>query len=244
MPKRIFNPLLVLFALLLFSCSQKEKITVLAAAGLKEPITQLVNLYEKNRKGVEVNLVLQGSGDLLTLLEAKKGDLYIPAAASYMGEAVRRKLIDPKTVGVLAYHVPVLVVKEDKAKGVKNLDDILQRSLKIGIGDPKAAAIGKLSVEILKRLGLYGRFMKKVVVETATVNQLLLYLRSGQLDAAIVWKELARKLKGFKVIPLGGEVEKVEVGITTFSKNRKAAEDFEKFLLKHSEVFEKEGFSP
>jgi len=234
-------------ALFINSCgSQKEnRITVLAAAGLKEPMTQLVEQYKKEHPKSDLILVLGGSGDLLAMLKNGKGDLYIPASDYYMKRAVGLKLVDPQTVKVVAYHVPVLVVRKDKAGQIKTFKDLINADLRIGLGDSKAAAIGKLSDEILNRTGIYQKVLPKIVVRTPTVNQLLVYLKTGQIDAAIVWKELTPLLgKDFIVIPIGGDFyRKVTAGVTTFSKNRKGALDFENYLIEHRNTFQRAGFS-
>ncbi len=220
---------------------------VLAAAGLKEPMAELAESYRKSHPKVNLKVVYAGSGDLLAQLRTKKGDLYIPASQFYMEKAINRHLIDPKTVKVLAYHVPVLVVRKNKAKEINALRDLEKADIRLGIGDPKAAAIGRISVEILKRAGLYDALKGKIAVETPTVNQLLVYLKTGQIDAAIIWKELALRLKGFKVIeipPSLGGVEKVEVGVSAFAKDRAHTLEFENYLLEHREIFKKYGFSP
>ena len=56
---------------------------------------------------------------------------------------------------------------------------------------------------------------------------------------------MAQKLKDFAVTEfpqrLGG-LEKIPVGVTTFSSDPQLAKDFENFLLKSREVFRKYGF--
>ena len=238
--------LLLVLSVLFFTSCGREGITSLTAAGLKEPFLHLVEKYKGEHPGEKVDVVFAGSGNLLVKLENRLGDLYIPASYSYMEEAVKRNLIDPKTVKILAYHRPVLVVRNSFAGNVKSLEDLLKVDLKIGIADPKEAAIGRVTYRILKKAHLWEALQPKIAVKTATVNQLLLYLKSGAIDAAIVWGELARKLKGVAVIELPPslvEREPIPVGVTTFTKNREAAVKFETYLLKHREVFKTYGFS-
>lgn len=239
---KVFPLLVVIF---LFSSCGSEKITSLTAAGLKDPFLQAVELYKKKNPHREVDVVFAGSGSLLVKLQNHLGDLYIPASYSYMEEAVKKGLIDPKTVKILAYHEPVLVVKKPYAEKVKSLKDLLRVKLRIGIADPREAAIGRVTYKILKKAGLWEAIQPKVVVKTPTVNQLLLYLQSGQIDAAIIWEELTKKLQNVKVIkfpPQLVEREPIPVGVTAFTKHREAALDFEKFLLEHREIFKRFGF--
>jgi molybdate transport system substrate-binding protein len=241
MGKKFLILLISLPSLLLTSCGDKKELTVLAAAGLKEPFSQAVESYEKKHPEVDIKVVYAGSGSLLVKLKNRLGDLYIPAAESYIKTAVGEGLVDPQTVKVLAYHRAVLVSK----KPIEDIYSFYKVCSRIGISDPKEAAIGKVTYGLLTKMGLWEKIQPKVAVKTSTVNQLLLYLQNGQIDCAIIWKELAKKLKGFTVIEfpqrLGG-LEKIPVGVTTFSSDPQLAKDFENFLLRNREVFRKYGF--
>ena len=235
--------LLLLLALLFLSCSQKEKITVLSAAGLKEPITEIVEKFEEKNPKVDVDVVFAGSGSLLVKLKNRLGDIYIPAAEEYIKKAVKGGLIEPNSIRVLAYHEPVLVVR--KNLNIKGLEDLLNKPIEIGIADPKEAAIGRITYEIFKKAGLWEELEKRVKVKAATVNQLVLYFNTGQIDAAVIWRELAPKVKNAKVLefPEGLRIlEKIPIGITTFTKKERLAERFLNFTLEQKAVFEKYGF--
>lgn len=225
------------------SCSDEKKITVLAAAGLKEPLTALAQKFEKNAPKTKVELVFSGSGSLLVKLKNRLGDLYIPAAESYIKEAQKEGLIDPKRVKILAYHIPVLVVR--KGLPIKSFYDLLKENIKLGISDPKEAAIGKVTYKIFKKAGIWEKIQPKIKVKAATVNQLILYFNTGQIDAALIWKELASKVKDAIIVEIPkplAEYEAIPIGITAFSQNPKGAQKFENFLLKERELFRKYGF--
>jgi len=237
---RWFIPFLT-FLVFLFSCNQKkESLEILSAAGLKEPITKLAEEYKRQHPDTELNLILAGSGELLTELSQGRGDIFIPAAEYYMNVALKRGLIIPESVKVVGKHIPVLVVRKEKAHVVRSFNDLKTADVRLGIGDPNIAAIGKISYRILEKAKLLPYVEKRIVVKTPTVNQLLIYLNSGQIDAAIVWKELTKKLQNVVVIPIPSEVnvvEKIEVGIAKHTKNQKMAKEFEDFLIKEGIKF-------
>ena len=236
---------LLLVAATITSCGGDKKIVSLTAAGLKEPFLEVVGLYRKKNPKWEVETVFAGSGSLLVKLENRLGDLYIPAAYSYMEEALRRGLIDPKTVRILAYHKPVIVVSKALAGKVKSVYDLTKAGIRLGIADPREAAIGRVTKRILQKAGLWERIRKNTVVRTPTVNQLLLYLKGGQINAAIIWKELAYKLPNAVIVefpPNLVEVEPIPVGVTIFSKHPKEAYGFEEFLLRQRSIFKRFGF--
>jgi len=242
-----FRHIFLLFlsvAFTFFSCSSKSKtsLVVLTASGLKEPFNQLVEKYQKEHPEEEIKVIYGGSGNLLALLEEGKGDLFIPAGEFYIKLALKRELIDPSTVRELTQFVPVLVVKDSFASKVKDLKDLVKVPLKVGLGDPKAASIGRVSKQILEKAGIWNLLKDKIVVKTATVSQLLVYLKTGQIDATIIWKHLVRNLKGFKVIPITKPylvVEKVEISVSKTTKYKMEAESFETFLLENRKFFDK-----
>ncbi len=245
---KILKLLLLVVSIILFSCQdgKKQEITVLAAAGLKPAFERIVSLYKQQHPKVEVNVIYAGSGELLSYLESGKGDIFIPASDYYMDRALSSGLVVPSTVRVVAYHTPVLVVSKSAQGKVKTIFDLTKERVRVGIGDPKAAAIGKVSVEIFKKAGIWPEVSKNIVVKTPTVNQLLIYLTTQQIDASLVWKELTKNLRGVKVIeipPQYNEIKTVQIAVSKNSKNKKLSEEFENFVLQHRDIFKEEGFS-
>jgi len=229
------------------SCgNNKKRLTILAGAGLKEPLTQIVNLYEKQNPNTDVSVIYGGSGTLLTYIKEGKGDVFIPGSAYYLRIAKEKGFIEPRSVRFVAYHTPVLVVRKSLAEKIHSIYDLAKVDLRIGLGDPQAAAIGRVTDKILHKAGIYEKVSKKVVVRTPTVNQLLVYLNTGQIDAAIVWKDLVKNNKDLVVIsiPKGiNEIKTIEVGIAKNTPYKDEALKFETFLISHREIFEKAGFT-
>jgi molybdate transport system substrate-binding protein len=67
------------------------------------------------------------------------------------------------------------------------LKDLTEPGLKLGVCNPKQSALGALTVNLLDQLGLTEEIMKNVVVQTPTADLLVNQLRTGALDAAIVY---------------------------------------------------------
>jgi molybdate transport system substrate-binding protein len=61
----------------------------------------------------------------------------------------------------------------------------------VGLADAKAAAIGKVSMAILKKNNLTEPVLANCVVRPSTTNQLLIYTATGQVDAVIAWEDQA-----------------------------------------------------
>ena len=241
--------LYVLLIVFLFANSgwAKAVITVYSGAGMRKPMDKIGIAFEQ-KYDVEVKYNYAGSNTLLSQMELTKiGDCYMPGATMYIEKAKEKGLVDYEKP--VAYHIPVIAVLKGNPAKIKSLKDLAGPGIRIISGDPKAAAIGKLGVEILKKNGIYDAVWRHVVATTATVNELIIYLCMGQADASIIWKAsllgtedktdivtIAKKQNLIKVI---------SIGRLTFSKNKEMAKKFVDFVTSSEGklIFEKSGFT-
>lgn len=245
---QLVGTVLVPVLLLLNSCSDTGKHTMMVycGAGLTKAASEIGELFEKEY-GTAVHYNFAGSNSLLSQMQiVKKGDVYIPAANYYMEIASNKKLVDkPVTI---AFHIPVIAVPKGNPKNIASLEDLAGTNIRIGLGDPNAAAIGKTAVEIFKKNNLEQQVNKNVVTRTATVNELVVYLSLNQLDAAVIWEDNAlAAAKKIDFIPIPGNqnrVETIPAAVLTLSKQKKHARRFIDFLRSHKakEILEKYGF--
>jgi len=238
--KRKFSGLLLLYLcclLCVVSCtkdSSKENktIVVYCGAGLKKMALEVGELFEKNT-GISIQYNFGGSNILLSQLQlVKNGDIYIPGSSYYLEIANSKNLIqDSQTI---AYHIPVIAVSKSNPKQITRLEDLAREHMRIAFADPSAAAIGKTAVEILKKNNLSEAIEKQVVVRTATVNELVVYLSLEQVDAAIIWEDNAEsakdKIDSIHIPDSQNVIKTIPAGILTFSENKKASQMFLKFL--------------
>ncbi len=236
--------------LLLNSCSdtRKQTMAVYCGAGLNKAASEIGELFEKEY-GTAVHYNFAGSHTLLSQMQmVKRGDVYIPGAAYYMEIAQNKNLVEkPETI---AYHIPVIAVPKGNPKQVTSLEDLAGNDLRVGLGDPKAAAIGKTAAEIFKKNKLEQKVYKNVVTRTATVNELVTYLSLNQIDAAVIWEDNAVAAKNkVDIIPIPENknwVKTIPAAVLTLSKQKKHARRFIDFLRsrKAKEILEKYGFKP
>lgn len=161
-----------------------ETIHLFAGAGLRQPIDRLIASFEA-KTGHKVQADYGGSGkQCVKIRTAGQGDLFMPGAFFYIEDLQKDKLAhDPVPVAV---HTPVVGVNKSCAIAVNTLDDLATPGLRIALGDPKAMALGRTAMDILERSGKKDAILKNVVVYGATVKQLALYLKQGDVDAAII----------------------------------------------------------
>jgi molybdate transport system substrate-binding protein len=86
-----------------------------------------------------------------------------------------------------------MAVRKDKAAGIDSYAALADSSLKIGMGDPQSIALGKSGEKLLEATGYGEALRQKVVVRTATIKQLVLYLLNGDVDAAVIGRTDAVK---------------------------------------------------
>jgi molybdate transport system substrate-binding protein len=92
----------------------------------------------------------------------------------------------------VCYFVPVILVAKGNPKGIKSLQDLLQPGLRLGLGNPEACAVGQVSAKMFQKNRIpLDAIKKNTKVETLTVNELGLQVKTGHLDAAIVWDATA-----------------------------------------------------
>lgn len=161
------------------------------AAGMRLPVSAMAEAFEKER-GVSLQLNYDGSNRLLGQIKlTRKGDVYIAGDTDYMDMALRDGLVASSTS--MCYFVPVIMVQKGNPKGVRVLADLIKPGIRVGQGDEKAAAVGRLMPRLLELNGVDREVWKRnVVMETPTVNELGIGIKLGTIDAAVVWDAIAK----------------------------------------------------
>ncbi len=236
----------------------EKTLIVLCGAGLMKPMNELVKMFE-DKYHVKIEVDYGGSGELFAKLEMGIGDVFVPGSYYYIKIAQEKGLIIPSTIVNITLHIPVIAVPAGNPAHIHSLRDLLKPGIRIAIGNPKACAIGRVTIKIFKKNGLYSLFIEKLkrgeIVEAPTVNQLLLYVVTGQVDAAIIWEDLATwpQSKGkIEIIHIPANeniIKTIAAAVTIYAKrdgNLNIAEKFVKFISSSEglKIWEKWGFRP
>jgi len=232
---------------------QNKTITVLAGAGFVKVTNDLKTEFEKENPGVTVNVKNGGSGELFGILETQKNaDIFLPADYKYMQDAMDKGYMKNDTVKNITKNIPVIAVQKGNPKNITSLADLAKPGVKVALGDPSGPAIGKTSAKLLNKTGLNKTVQPNVIVKTTTVNQLLTYLVTGQVDAVIIWEDMGTWSEGqgkidIISIPQNQTITStVPIGITVYTKDSSLAQKFEDFATgpKGMAIWEKWGFKP
>ncbi len=212
-----------------------KELLVFAGAANMPPLTEAARLYEK-RYGVKVRLTFGGSGVVLSQMKlTRKGDVYVPGSDDYMDKALKEGLIDPKSVRVICWLTPAIIVPKGNPKGIKSLQDLTKPGIRVGIAAPGSVCLGDVAKEILEQTGLWEKIRPNIVVEAKDCADLAVQLKLGLVDAIIGWDVFVYWYPDtpMDIVPIPPEVLQVRhipAGVTVFAWDKKEAQRFVNFL--------------
>jgi molybdenum ABC transporter molybdate-binding protein len=223
-------------------------LTVHCAAGIKGPVTKAAKEYEQ-QFGNRVELTFGGSGALLSALTVRNhGDIYIAGDDSYVSDAKQRGLV--AEILALASMHPVIAVRSGNPKNITSYRDLLRLDVRTGLGNPEAAAVGKIAKRVATDLGFWDQLRDKVTVMKPTVNDLGNDLQIGTIDAAVIWDSTVRQYEDLEIVEdpqLSRQARKVTLGVLRCTTQPRPALHFARYLAAHDRgllVFSAEGFTP
>lgn len=208
-----------------------KPLLVYCAAGLKPPVEAVAHAYEKEC-GRAVQLQYGGSGTLLSNLRvAPQGDLFVAADESYIDLARSNRLV-AETLPVAQLQL-VVAVKRGNPKQIHALADLLREDVSVSLGNPEAAAVGKLTKEILQKSGDWPVFEKHVKVFKPTLNDAANDVKLGAVDATLVWDGTLGTypdLEAVSFAPFDQGRQRVTLGVLTASAQPTVALHFARYL--------------
>ena len=228
---------------------QEESIMVGAGAGLKPALDPVAEEFTA-KTGIKVEYSYLCSAMVLTNMQlTRTGDVMVPGSQHYMDIAIEKGVIDPNSVAIAGYMIPVIAVQKGNPHNITSLEDLTKPGLKVGVGEKEALAVGRLTEKMLKDLGLFEPVMKNVVLTAGSASKLVLPLAMGNLDAEINWMATCMafidKVDIIKIDPNKLKYSVAPIGMTTYSKNKDAALKYLEYVgsKEGRAIFEKYGFA-
>ncbi len=231
----------------------KGNITVLAGAGTMSAMNELKANFEKENPGTAINIQYGGTGELFATLDTQKSaDMVVPGDLTFMDNAKNKGYMMNDTIKPIVYHIPVIVVQKGNPKNITSVKDLGKTGLKVALGDTNGTAVGRQSIKLLNKTGNLEAVLNNVVVYAPTVNQLMTYITSGQVDAAIVTEDIAttgdaqNKVEVILIPNDQNSIATIGAGITVFTKNKDLAMKFEQYITSSQglEIWQTHGFKP
>jgi ABC-type molybdate transport system substrate-binding protein len=149
---------------------------------------------------------------------------------------------------VVSQNELVILVAKGNPLGVGSLADLTKPGLRVGIGHEKQCAMGWLTQRTFTEAGLRSELMENVVVQTPTGDMLVNQMRSGSLDAAVVYLSNAAGsgdvLDAVRIDGLSCSIANQPYGVATGSTHRRLAMRLLAAIetAESREIFEAEGF--
>ena len=218
-----------------------------AGAGLRPAVDHIIAKFEQET-GNHVVVEYGGSGQIMTRYQLTgQGDLFLAGSAFDINKLQQKGKVT--AAYPLALHIPVMVLRRDKAQNIRNYADLAASNLRLGMGDAKAIALGRSGEKLLDASGYGDQLRAKVVVRTADMPQLVLYVLQGNVDGAVLGRSDAVKhLDVLKVLPSPNNVpaEVVTLAQLTTSQNVPLTKKLEGSFTSPQGIkaFADEGFLP
>ncbi len=192
--------------------SENKTITVLAAASLIEPFTELGKLFEAQNPGVRVVFSFAGSQQLAQQLEqGVPADVFASASQKYMDAAVASGRVAQGAAQIFANNRLVVIVPKDNPAGIKTLKDLAKPGIKLDLA-ASAVPAGLYTLEFLDKAAEDPAFgstfkddvLKNIVSYEENVKAVLTKVILGEADAGIVYlSDISQEASG--------KVDKLEI---------------------------------
>jgi len=204
---------------------------------LRDAADELIKVFEKENPDIKINANYAGSGRLFgQIITGNLGGLFMPGDTFYVEQAISKNVAIGKTKKTVAYFVPVIFTQKGNPKNIRHLKDLERKNIRIGFGDERTAAIGKRTLKIFEKNEIpYDKIKKKVVVKTATVNELGIAIAAKTVDVVILWDVIARQFaKSGDIIPIPASeniISEIPIVLLKSTFNKSAAQKFIDFCV-------------
>lgn len=163
--------------------SERPELRILAGAMLRPAIEAAIAAFEE-REGARVTRVYNGCGILVAQMKAgDRPDLYFACDNSFLAE-VKEHFQAPREIST---NQLVILVKKGNPLGVKTLRDLAKPGVRAGVGHEQQCALGALTEQALRFEKLYEAVNRNIKVRKPTGDNLVNDLRTGALDAVVVY---------------------------------------------------------
>ncbi len=182
---------------------ENRTLTILAAASLTEPFTEIGNLFMELNPGVEVVISFAGSQQLAQQLQQGiKADLFASANQKYMDSIIGAERVDPSSVQTFTQNRLVVIHPAANPAGLISLLDLARPGIKLDLA-AEEVPVGKYSLEFLDKAsndpGFQPDYKEKVLSNVVSyednVKTVLTKVLLGEADAGIVYSsDISKKV--------------------------------------------------
>lgn len=174
--------------------SESPRIELLAGAMLNAAVDETLRAWAA-REGVVIDFKYNGCGILVDEMRARGGsnlpDAYFSCDQTFLDMV--QPMFEP---GVVVSTNPIVLVTEaGNPRGLTGLASLAGADLRVGLAHPSKSALGALTAGLLEREGLAAALEASgnVKLESPTGDTLVNQLRTGSLDAVVVYTSNAAR---------------------------------------------------
>jgi ABC-type molybdate transport system substrate-binding protein len=173
-------------------------VNLMSGAMLKPGIEETLKEFQA-REGVTINTTYNGCGILVAQMKSMRQrtrsdqfpDAYFSCDVSFI------EMVDQwfEASKLISENEMVFIVQKGNPRGIKTLEDLANREIKVGLGHPENSALGALTDLLLKRAGLHERVYadawQEHIVHSDAGHDLVNKARTGAIDVAVVYRSNA-----------------------------------------------------
>lgn len=208
-----------------------QEVSLFCAASNRAVMEEIRAAYEEET-GRRVVIQYGPSQTLLSQLEiAKKGDLYLPADDSFLTVGREKGLIR-ETLPVARMQAGLAVPKGNPQQ-ISSLKDAISKGVRIIQANPDAAAVAKLTRQVMTQSGEWAALDQATTAYRTTVTDVANDLLVGAADAGIVYDAVLHtypKLEFIAVPELDEAVSEIAIGVLDCSSDSTAALHYARFV--------------
>ena len=230
------------------AAQQRTSLTVSAAITLSQALGEIKTVYQSSNPNITITYNFGASGALeQQIQQGAPVDVFFSAATKQMDALQQANLLLNETRRNVLTNRLVLITPKNGVvlSDFKQLTDA--RIKKIAIVEPKIGPVGQYAQEMLTKLGLWQQVQPKLV-RGNNVRQVLTFVESGNVDAAIVYTTDAKASDKVTVRLMAAENLHSPIvyplAVIRNSRNPAAAKAFVDFVAgdRAKIVFQKYGF--
>ena len=177
---------------------EKEEALVFVSASLTDAMERLGRDFTE-AEGTRVIFNVGGSGSLAQqIIRGAPADVFISAGDQPMDVLQDRDMLVPGTRSVLLPNELILVTREGGTR-LGSVDELATADVRVAVADPELAPAGAYAREALRSMDLWDALGSRLILGQ-DVRVTLGYLKTGNIDAAIVYRTDVREGQGFDVV--------------------------------------------
>lgn len=164
--------------------SEKPELLFYSGGVNRLAIDKTIQAFEE-REGVEVSRVYNGCGILVSQIKAgQQPDGYLSCDVSFMTQVEDRF----NTITDISKTNIVIAVQKGNPKNIQSLKDLTNNELQLGVCNYNQSALGALTKKLLESQNIWDEVYENVRSQTPTADLLVNQIRTGSLDAVVVYE--------------------------------------------------------